>query len=402
MKLAYGKLGRSIPLSLESASNVGGDIEVILLLRRLLEDGHTVHVIGRNRNDFTHPNLINHWAPGGLFDDAPPSSRAHGPEFAAYRAFLNDAIRALPEVDATLIWLGQHGTSLHPVPAVQEGKLGTFTNPMGSDVNYGFPLVEYVNQRDVKPFWLCPDPRNMIKFRDLWDPNQRIILAQFNTGKNNTFYDERDGKLRSGSTRYSYSGIEMLAVTPQINILDRLAEPPSQAFGILVNEGYSNLGNKSRLPILQHWCKDLPEYEIFGTWSAPSQLLLKRVITAVPLAEVTNTLRRWRATITLPATGGGWATSKPWECFNAGTICFKHPDYDSQGHIYSRIHMDAELLTFLSPPTVTGLLTRLKQLEDIEVWKKFVRLQWEYYQQSLKRLDYGCRFVYEALGIWGS
>lgn len=396
MRIAYGKLGRSIPLSLEDASNVGGDIEVVRLLQRLLDDDNEVHLVGRNRGlagDLAHtgPNgkgvVIDQWGKHGVFANMPESAREMGPKFEAYRDAIGEAAKKLPKFDLWIIWLGQHGSSVHPVPVVQAGRTG-YTNPMGSDVNYGFPLVHMVNVLDVKPIWLCPDPRNMVKFRDLWDPKQRTIFAQFNTSKDNTFYDERDGKLRTGSTSYAYAGIELLAVPP-LEPGDRPPlVPPSRLFGLLVNEGYNNLGTKGRLSQIQKWVPNIAEYEIFGTWSEPSMKTLNRVITPVPLRDVTNTLRRWRATMTFPATASGWATAKPWECFKAGVVCFKHPDYDTQRHIYGQ-HMPEELRTFLCPATSNGFKNRLHELEDDATWQHMVRLQYEYFVTSHLRLDGG-------------
>jgi len=382
---------------MEAASNVGGDAEVVRLLHILLDKGHEVHLVGRNRCDHEHPNLINHWAPGGIFDGSPEASRHKDEKFEAYHKFFVERCHELPtDFDAWLIWLGQHGSSLHPVPAVMNSKKGTYTNPLVSDLNYGYPLVAMVNQLGIRPYWLCPDPRNMIKFRDLWNPNQREILAQFNTNKDNTFYDERLDRLQKGGTRYTYSGIELLAA-PLDNDEPTFENPPERLFGLLVNEGYSNLGKHNRLHIIQQWTKGFIEYEIFGTWCEESQKTLNRIITPVPLDDVTKTLQRWCATMTFPASGSGWATTKPWECFKAGVICFKHPDYDSQGHIYSAKYMPEELYTFLRPSTMSGFNDRLTQLQDDENWRKFARLQYDYFQASHHRLEGGARMVLDAI-----
>jgi len=403
MKFAYGKLGRSIPLTLDAASNVGGDAEVVRLLHILLDRGHTVHLIGRNRCDFEHPKLVNHWAPGGIFDGAPEASRHKDEKFETYHNFFVERAKLLPnDFDAWLVWLGQHGSSLHPVPAVMNSKKGTFTNPLVSDLNYGYPIVAIVNQLGIRPFWLCPDPRNMIKFRDLWNTNQRDICAQFNWVKDNTFYDEPNDKLREGKTRYVYSGIELLAAPPDDGRRTFTEAPPERLFGLLVNEGYSNLGTRNRLHIIQQWTKGLGEYEIFGTWCEASQRTLNRVITPVKLEDVNRTLGRWRATMTFPATGSGWATTKPWECFKAGVICFKHPDYDSQGHIYSSKFMPEDLYTFLRPSTMSGFNDRLTQLQDDENWRKFACLQYEYFHASHQRLEGGAKMVLEACAANGS
>lgn len=409
MKIAYGKVGRSIPLSLTSASNVGGDIEVVRLLEILLERGHEVHLVGRNRGDLQHSHLVNHWSPGGLFGNVPDAARAMGPTFDVYNSFIQENARQLPKFDAWIIWLGQHGSSLHPVPAVQAGKIGTYTNPMISDVNYAYPIIAILNVLNITPDWLCPDPRNMIKFRDLWNPHQRVIHAQYNTRKNNTFWDERlmapvngfqqVGKLHEGETVYAYSGIELLAA-PLTSETYVPRAVPDQPFGLLVNEGYNNIGSKGRLHVIKEWCRDLGKYDIVGTWSESSQAVLGRTITPCSLSDVTVTLQRWQSTMTFPATGSGWATAKPWECFKAGTICFKHPGYDTQNHIYNRHFMvnalgesdGMDLFNFLTPFGPAGLKMRINDLDAAETsttYERYSRLQYRYFVHSHHRLHGG-------------
>lgn len=420
MRIAYGKLGRSIPLTIADASNVGGDIEVIRLLHLLLDRGHEVHLIGRNRGitnehgdklgyDLSRKGkLIDHWVSGGVFSDPPEMSRERDATFESYDQFFRTQAHLLPHMDAWIVWLGQHGSCLHPVPVVQPGRTG-YTNPMMSDVNYGYPLIAMMNELEVVPRWLCPDPRNMIKFRDIWNPKQNEILAQFNTEKPNTFFDERDQKLRHGGTRYKYAGIEMLAVSPMhpTPFGGLLATPPNRSFGLLVNEGYSNLGAKNRLVKIKSWLgNNLAGTEIFGHWCEKSQEALGKTIIPVAFADVTNTLMSWRATMTFPATGTGWATAKPWECFNAGCICFKHPEYDSQGHIYSKRLMQealdeaqgAELYNFLCPSSPMGLWTRVAELQNDGAWRRKADMQYRYLIASHKRLDGGAGHLLQSIG----
>lgn len=394
MRIAYGKLGRSIPLTMEDAGSIGGDIEVVRLLD-ILRSEHEVHIVGRNRANVDIPGVVNHWQ--GTFDEMPVPSRCHtDPEYQAFVSFLKERTARLPEFDAWVIWLGQNGSSLHCVPATQKKMLGQMTQPLISLINYGYPLVHMVNQLGVKPFWLCPDPRNTIKFRDLWDPQQRPILAQFNAtsgitkGTNSvSFYDERDGKLRKGTVKYVYSGIEMLAVPPQ----DRPTAVPPLLFGLLVNEGPTNVPNR-RVDLVQKWCKG--EYEIYGHWTQKSMGILGRDIYPIEVHDVRSVLQRWKATMTFPASNSGWATAKPWECFAAGTICFKHPLYDVQGHIYGK-HMPEELREFLCPIFSSQLESRLEELRDDTRWRYWADLQFDYYQASRTRLEDGYSALRETL-----
>lgn len=399
MRIAYGKMGRSIPLTFEEASSVGGDIEVLRLMHMLAKD-HEVHIVGKNRANIELPGIKNHWLEGEAFGNIPSTSyeeqRADDPAYIRWVAALTEATNKLPKFDAWVIWLGQHGTSCSFIPTVARSRSDSDTvKPLMMSVNYAYPLVHMLNQTESKAIYLCPDPRNLLKLRDLWDFRQRTALAQYRTYRDTSFYDSRTGKLTKRAVDYVYSGIEMLAVIPPAAPPwdDRI--PPSRPFGILVNEGPSNV-KRARVLLVQNWLKNLGDYEMFGHWSDKSQATLGRVITPVHVTEVANTLRRWRSTITFPASNTGWATSKPWECFAYGTVCFRHPDYDDQRHIFGS-HMPVELRNFLCVISPTQLEARVKQLEDDTFYWDIIKMQWEYYQASRERLKDGYAKLEEAI-----
>jgi hypothetical protein len=377
---------------LENASNVGGDSEVIRLLHALRER-YEVHLVGRNQCDATLSNVVNHWAEGGAYFECPPAGReSTDPQYLAFKAFLDEAVTKLPRFDAWVVWLGQHGSSLHPIPAVQgcKAKDGT-TSPLISLVSYGYPVVHAINAHDATPIWLCPDPRNTVKFRDVWNTKQRPVLAQYRCSKSATFYDERDGRLKTGSYGYQYAGIELLAVPPcdSLNL-----ETPRRLFGIMVNEGRTDHPN-SRLELTLKWLKPLPfEWEIFGTWTPKSQAVLGREVYPVPLTTVNAVLTRWKTTITFPAFNTGWATAKPWECFAAGTLCFRASKYDDQNHIYGP--MPEELRNYLTLWSPERLRERLAALDDA-TWQRYAVMQWEYLLASRKRLADGAGAVLAAI-----
>jgi len=100
--------------------------------------------------------------------------------------------------------------------------------------------------------------------------------------------------------------------------------------------------------------------------------------------------------MTLPATASGWATAKPWECFNAGTICFAHPDYDTQDHIYNRGRMGDELYSFLRVATMTGMKHRLENITP-EDWNRYAAMQYGYLQAQFSSLDGGYGHVRDAI-----
>lgn len=401
VRIAYGKLGRSFTLSADKSSSVGGDIEVVNLLNHLRKE-HEVHLVTNNRHDVKLDGCVQYWGPGDAFDGLPiVGDHNRFPDDPVYLQFMDHLRRAtdkLPEFDAWLIWLGQHGTSASFLPRIMKQRsdnprLQGITAPLMSLINYVYPSVHMINAaHDLghKVIWLCPDPRNKLKARDIIDNVQDPVLAQHDTSRDGTFWGPSTG-FQYGTVRYVYAGIEMLAVDQsrlnEDSFYASLARPEKQLLGILVNEGYANIGKNKRLVHIQRWFKDL-EYEIFGHWTPDSQQALGRAITTVPLVDVTTTLSRWKATMTFPATGTGWATAKPWECFAAGTICFKHPEYDSQSHIYGR-HMNSDLREFLCPAYPEDLRKRLEMLEDDTFYRSMADRQFRYLIQSDERLDHG-------------
>lgn len=398
MRIAYGKLGRSIPLDLANASSHGGDAEVIRLLDSLLVAGHEVHLVGRNQADRTHPRLVNHWVEGGAFGKVPSISDKHvsGIQFhdaPEYQAMLETAKRGaerLPKFDAWLLWIGPHGAISYCIPPIRGTAL---TRPFVSLVNYVYPIIGTLNQLDVVPRWLSPDPRNMVRMRDLANPNQRPILAQYNTTKPNTFYDPRDGQIRPGKTDYFYSGIELLALPRELPPLDLTTE--RFRFGALINEGYGpKLTALPRRDLVKQWLTPL-DGELFGHWSEEGQAHIGRTVQPIPLEHVQAVTKRWQCTLTLPATSTGWATAKPWESFAAGTLCFRHPGYDNQDHIYGK-HMSAELRQFLSVTNEAELIGRVSSLTDLE-WRHFAQLQRAYLEASRERLENGMKHVWEVI-----
>jgi hypothetical protein len=417
MRIGYGKICRSIPLTHAEASNVGGDSEVVTLLEEFVKRGHEVHIISRTQSKAERPipGVFNHFAPRGIFGDPPmpkwsdPGSRTKGPAFDAYTDYYTRQSSLLPEFDAIFMWLGDHGTSNHPMPGIVKATLGKYTTTRQQDAIYGWPPMAILNAlgdaRGVRPHWLCPDPRNMIKFRDLWHADQRPILAQFNTSKESSFYHERDDKIRKANLRYSYSGIELLALQRNKAVSCGPSVGHSALFGLLVNEGYNNLPDgKGRKDLVRRWCP--PDTPIVGTWSESSVELLAghgyTVSPPVALNDVALQLSQWKATMTFPATNSGWATAKPWECFAAGTVCFRHPDYDTQGHIY-RDDMNVYtvqgigLKQFLSPLTQNAFKERLEMLKNDEVYYTAAAAQFLYLKDSWQRLDGGFIAIDDAL-----
>src|SRR5690606_24452107 len=90
---------------------------------------------------------------------------------------------------------------------------------------------------------------------------------------------------------------------------------------------------KSRFTAMRDWVLPLEPDWVHGTWSKESQEKLGRTIEPAPWEAYYPQLHSVRCTFTTPSSGSGWATTKPWEAFAAGTVCFFHPVYDDQYNI---------------------------------------------------------------------
>lgn len=374
MKILYGKIGRAFNLDTANTSTLGGDADVVNLLRDLARwyPDDEIVLVGRNSEDGILPaNVTNPWtsADGKSCREEIRKEKNAVRRLAITREFTDPMFDA---ADAVVMWLGQHGTSNQPIPMVGENWGGTLTNPQDSFLNYAGFLIAGVNRwRDAcdgrrEEVWLCPDVRNYWKGRDLKWPISRGVLAQYDhthQTKHERWGDTRDpGTLgfeaswENGTwvtwTNMYYSGLELTALVPDA-LLGEWDLGDRKPFGMIVNENRKDCRN-NRLDILCEWV--LPHYpkaELFGTWSDQSQRILGRTIAPVAHGEMYETLASWRCTFTTPASGSGWATAKPWEAFATGTVCFFHPAYDDQHHILREA--DPNLRHWLCPPTPEAL-----------------------------------------------
>jgi hypothetical protein len=306
------------------------------------------------------------------------------------------------ELDALIVWAGQHGTSNSPIPQTGGGtwKPEDLTHPQESALFYGGYLIWGINvfrKKDPltrEEMWLCPDPRNYLKARDLKWPVRNPILSQYAETRRAKF--ERYGDTRTpqecgfdaraedsvwiAQTNYVYSGLELTALPLPENILVN-TNPGEHQFGMIINENRPYV-SRSRLQVMKQWVVPFwPEVPIRGKWSEKSEVELGRKIAPVPITQMYDVARSYRSTLTTPASGSYWATAKPWEAFAVGSVCFFHPYYDTQGHIIPtleqvedrRVHDAdlAQLARFLRVRTPEELYKRVLEVEardDIWTW----------------------------------
>ncbi len=416
MRIAYGKIGRSIPLDPESWGTLGGDVDVLRFMYRLASAYPDDEIVFISRNSGESPeelgwpkNVTNPWSEWR--DEIPKVTD----DFTVtdVNEWCLGKLRTLDDFDAVILWLGQHGTSNWPIPKIGEKVDGEVTKPQDSFLNYVGWLTRYVNEwRDVDPInreeiWLCPDPRNYLKGREVKWPQRHPILAQFDWERehkyeryeaSNTDYLEdfpvtevENDHVWVAKSRYEYAAVELTALPPPSKV--QMTTDTSVPFGMIVNENRKYV-SRDRLSILQDWALTLPfDIEIHGKWSDKSLEELGRDIQPVPYTEMYDVLRTFRCTLTTPASGSGWATSKPWEAFAAGVICFFHPEYDSQGHIIPT-RKQLRRMDSANPLYHLGKWLRVNDVDqfhrhvaavvnDDHVWAVLRDLQRKYYERSM-------------------
>ena len=453
--IGYGKIGRSFKLPLNEDTRgtaTGGDSDVRNTLFYLASDNphHNFFIIsknsGENPQEVGYPeNVINLWNKD--------FSKQHGRNLRAYlkeheypgcningmiHTFQHETLHEylFGNIDECILWLGQHGSANSPIPLATNRERESVSQ--GSFVRYvGYLLTgadEWLTKQREKDehkdvIWLCPDVRNNIKFRDMKNPVLTGVLAQYYDSQKNRYErfgdktepqkpfewkadGQGDCNIWEGPVEYVYSGIEMTALNELSTYLNPQMYNPlnlykDKSFGIVLNENKKNTKN-SRKQILKEFVLDtgLDTSSIFGVWSDESKLELGLDIEPIHISKLYYEMSKWKSTLTTPASGSGWATSKPWECFLNGVVCFFHKDYDSQGHIVSNLYYkwgedfndspySKELGSFLrvsSPEELKKKVDMIDHDEDLRihyVTRQFLHLKYclEKYQRGIKMIN---------------
>lgn len=423
MRIGYGKIGRSWKLDPRNGTSTGGDADVsraLHLLSRMRPDDEFV-LVTRNSGEVPQdvgygPNVTNLWQDdSGLTDRMKWAAKQFGLKSNEFTAFTTDFVapHLFAGLDAVIMWVGQHGSSNFPIPAVDDRT--KLTNPQDSFLQYaGFALIGINAWREhtgKDVVWMCPDPRNYLKLRDLKHPLEFPVLAQYEMTrkiKHERYGDPAEppqGITWAGEgvwhadQSYEYAAVELTAL-PHPQRAEMSTEHAARFdFGLLINENRTNVVN-ARADVLQSWVLPYwPQCEMFGKWSeAGAKAIGRDEIKVAPYEHVPTVLKRWRATLTTPASGSGWATAKPWECFAYGTVCFFHPGYDSQEWILR--DAPTELRAFLRVQSPDQLSARVRQLtEDPALWQHMVGMQRAHFEKRYAEELGGVRAVMDRLNL---
>jgi hypothetical protein len=422
--IGYGKLGRSMPLTLEKCANLGGDVEMVAVVKEmaLRHPDDTFILLGRNTGEIPTQvdmpsNIINPWAEWGwserLLREGTPIRKKYainpnGSNLAIQGHIeMRDLFRDITEetfvkCDGHVFWVGQHGSTNTPVPKISDPSI--VTKPHDWCAYYASHILQGVNawrdvhlNRDV--IWLNADARNTHKMRDLKHPLKNPILTQY-TFKNNIKHEQYDGSPpETGVVRNIYSRLEVNGLAPGTPFGDLITYNPNPVgraynFGMFINEARA-IGVKTgmdRLSAMSEWVLPLIEDHanrswFHGTWSQKSQDEMRLSISPAPWDQYYPTLNDTLCTFTTPSSGSGWATAKPWEAFAGGTICFFHPDYDDQDNILKDAHPG--LRDWLRCKTPRDLKTRVTAVvENRNTAKWLITKQREHFDKAMTEKRY--------------
>jgi hypothetical protein len=413
-----------MPLSPAGWGKVGGDNEPPILLQTLALARPDVEWVLVGRNSGEDPaavglpsNVSNPWTelrPEGAriakeMQERGKSWAADEHERLTYKLF--------DELDGIIVWAGQHGTSNTPIP--EANNPDKLTKPQDSFVNYGAYLVRGLNRMPShKPVvWLCPDVRNYLKARDIAKPPWPSVMSQYEWSKmeKHERYGDTlpppavmDGKWSRDGVwhvrhRYTYDRLETVGI-PQLEC--NYDHTGRSHFGIVINEARAYVTH-SRKAAMKFYVLPLEPAWVRGTWSAKSaEELGLQDVTPVPWWDQWSLLHQTLCTFTTPSSGSGWATTKPWEAFACGTVCFFHPRYDDQGHVIPTLEQvkyrdddEATLVRWLRVEDPEQLKARVAHLARCpQDWSWIVGMQRRLYDQA--RVERRCeRDICRRLGI---
>lgn len=427
-----------MPLTLDKCANLGGDVEMVAVVKTLSlrhpED--QFWLVGRNTgenpadvglpsnviNPWTHPD--HRWAERLLAAKRDAglnkSNLTINEHFRVQEIYDNLTLPTLRAMDGFVLWAGQHGTTNSPIPGIKDPD--KLTKPHDWCAHYCSFLLRGVNHwRDVDPWnreeiWLNADPRNYLKMRDLKWPLRHPVLTQFTFDhaiKHERYGDTElvnrewrelgvEEELPSGKlsgiwkarVHNSYARLEVNGLVPGTPFGDLISYDDRHdrrgSFGLFINEARRYVRDDvARRYVLRDWVLPLEPDWIHGTWSAESlrEIGCTREIKPAPWDRYYPRLHSVRSTFTTPSSGSKWATAKPWESFAAGTATFFHPAYDTQDNILG----DAPrwLRDWLRVDSPEQLAERVEVMnEEPNRWLGVVRAQRAHFDRAVSELRY--------------
>ncbi len=421
-----------MPLTLEKCGNLGGDVEMVAVVKELAlrHPDDLFLLMGRNSGerpaDIGLPaNVQNPWVEWGPeLRDRVNAAGLKGVtltpdlQLKLARHFDDIVWPTFDCLDAFVMWVGQHGTSNTPIPKVSDPT--QLTKPQDWCAWYSGFMLRGINRwRDVDPWnreeiCLNADARNRHKMRDMKWPLRHPILAQYESSKPLKHY--RYGSFDEPNDRWAKYAKRIEDDTWQSTVYDAYARlevnglRPGSPFGDLIsyNDQWNRPGNfglfinearaigirpeLQRKRIVKEWVFPLEPHFIHGSWSDEAKETFPAPwdqIAPAPWDQYYPRLHSVRTTFTTPSSGSGWATAKPWEAFAAGTVCFFHPEYDTQNNILS----DApdglkDWLRVRSPAELAFRVRHLSSRAGVTDWVWIIDAQRKHFERAITELTY--------------
>jgi hypothetical protein len=420
-----------MPLTLQKCGVNGGDTEMVPPVRELAlrhpED--TFLLVGRNSGETATQvglpeNVVNPWTEWGWLDDLKKSIRDAGlnhinlnvDEHLKLRAIYDRiTLSTFARLDGLVLWVGQHGTSNGPNTMLSDPT--KLTKPYDAFGLYSAHLLRGINAfREEDPLHkeevlLNADPRNYLKYRDTRWPLRHPVQTQYewaHTHKHERFGDTTspnefwnlgaeqsvqslrpDNTLWQSEARNIYTRLEVNGLQPGTPLGDMITYDDEWhgrgRFGLFVNHA----GSTKRAHVVRDYVLPLDPDFIHGSWTSAGLAELDADgldIKPVPWDQYFPALRSVHSTLAVPS-NAGWATTKAWEAFAAGTVCFFHPDYDTQNHILR--DAPSELREWLRVKNVDELRVRVTYLHGNRTdWRWIVREQRRHFERAIGDLQY--------------
>lgn len=339
-----------------------GDAEAPQLLERLARRNPNVTwvLVGRNRGSVDIPNVENPWT------NAPQRPSPGTGKFVPIDDFETHIAHMISELDGCVVHMGQHGTSHISLPMVpntwQEARANPkyFTTPLLWAQAYGRYLTRGLNlmgdrtNGQAPVSWLCTDPRNYMKARDVkWPTGLNDILAQYQysrTQKHDRFEDprlpsefgidwcttERNNELWSAVHSYRYADLELMILPDHWENLSYTHFNDRKPIGIASTSFANGVGKEPRRSelIRDIILTSFPDAEVYGKWDARSlEDVPSNTVRQNKPHEFFDILNRWRVSIALPALGSSWTVAKPYQLFASRVACFMYGRLDDQGWV---------------------------------------------------------------------
>lgn len=356
-RIGYCKIGRSIDFT-PTKWGFQGDAEAPQLLYRLARRNPDVEwvVVGRNsKQKDLGPNITNPWS-------ARPTGSAFG--------FADRLAVVMGTLDGVVVHAGQTGTSHSSIPFSDSTWAEYYaepercaTTPQDWAYTYAGFLLRGLNilgdrtNGRAPVVWICGDPRNYLKARDLkWPTGCDDILSQYQftrVQRHERFQDLRQphtigehfaswcqslrsDELWEATHTYRYGGLELMILPDDWEtwgLTDFTERLPVGVASTSFAAVYHNEPRRSEL-IRDFVLASYPDAEVYGKWDAES-------LRDVPMGtvrlnephEFPTLLGRWRVTVATPALGTSWTVAKPLQCWAARTVCLMIDRLDDQGWV---------------------------------------------------------------------